>query len=123
MSKTRMRVPIPKNVQELLELAQKIYNKHQSENEASPLQSVEDHNWNDIGDDIKKCLELHLEAEELKGKMEKSYRERDILFKKIDETVKASRDVLTGIYRKNMKRMTDWGFQVDDSPRSPKAKQ
>jgi hypothetical protein len=39
----------------------------------------------------------------------------------IDPTTKASRDVLTGIYRKNMKRMGDWGFTVDDTPKATAA--
>jgi hypothetical protein len=52
--------------------------------------------------------------------MEKAYRDRDLLIKSISETVLASRDVLTGVYRENMKRMGDWGYTVDDTPKTKK---
>ena len=52
--------------------------------------------------------------------MEKAYRERDLLIEPIDETVKASRNLLKALNQKNPKRLADWGFQVADT--APQAK-
>lgn len=65
---------------------------------------------------LTECLQHHLRAEELKRQMELAYRERDRLVKPINETVKASRDLLLGVYRANPKRLGDWGFKVSDRP-------
>ncbi len=110
LKKTKMRVPISRNPEEVLNLAAKIYQKHLAEGANSPLKAMEDNDWDVDGPNVAKALSLHAEAEKLKGLMEKAYKERDLYIGNIDATVKASRDVLTGVYRKNMKRMADRGL-------------
>ena len=110
------RVGIPINVQESLELADIIKKKHLADGEQSPLNSLLDHSWTVAGPQLETCLQHHLRAEELKRQMELAYRERDALLKPISETVRASRDLLMGIYRSSPKRLGEWGFSVSDRP-------
>ena len=63
----------------------------------------------------------HKEAEELKGKMEAAYRERDLLIPAIEEILKSSRNLLKALNAKNPKRMTEWGFNVDDTTSADKS--
>lgn len=117
-----MRVGIPDNVKDLLDLAALVYTKHQADGQTSVLNGITDHNRSVEGPKIANCLLRHKEAEDYKGKMEQAYKERDLLLPGIEEAVKASRDVLTGINRSNMKRMSDWGFSVIESAKATTAK-
>lgn len=110
------RVGIPINVQESLELADIIKKKHLADGEQSPLNSLLDHSWTVTGPQLETCLQHHLRAEELRRQMELAYRERDALLKPIAETVRASRDLLMGVYRSTPKRLGEWGFNVSDRP-------
>jgi hypothetical protein len=65
---------------------------------------------------------LHHQAEDFKLKMEEMYRQRDLLLSKIKETLLASREILSGVHRSNMKRMGEWGFSIDDSPKASMSK-
>lgn len=110
------RVGIPINVQESLKLADIIKKKHLADGEQSPLNSLLDHSWAVAGPQLETCLQHHLRAEELRRQMELAYRERDALLKPISETVRASRDLLMGVYRSTPKRLGEWGFNVSDRP-------
>jgi hypothetical protein len=121
LKNAKMRVPIPRNAEEVLLLAEKVYNKHLQLGKESPLNAMEDYSWATDGPKIAEAMAFHKKAEDLKKLMENAYKERDLLVNSIDPTTKASRDVLTGIYRKNMKRMGDWGFTVDDTPKATAA--
>lgn len=120
MKTKKMRVQIFRNPEEIILLAGKVYAKHLEMGDKSPLANMEDFNWSDQGPKAVNALELHTRAEALKAQMEKCYRERDLFVAGLDEAVKGSRDVLTGVYRQNMKRMGDWGFSVDDTPKVKK---
>jgi len=50
--------------------------------------------------------------------MENLFKQRDLLVASIDATVKASRDLLLGKFSKNPKKLGDWTFVVDDSPKA-----
>jgi hypothetical protein len=63
-------------------------------------------------------LLLHKKAEELKRQAEEAYRQRDLLLGEITESVKASRDLLQGVYRDTPKTLGEYGFEVDDSARA-----
>jgi hypothetical protein len=113
---SKARIQIPKNVQEVLELAEIINAKHSTDGEASPLNTLKDLNLQGIGSRLAACQVQHLKAEELRRQMELAYRERDAMLKPISETVKAARDLLLGVYRTQPKRLGDWGFTVSDGP-------
>jgi hypothetical protein len=112
----KVRVSIPVNVQEAIELAGMVRAKHLVDGENSPLNTLQDNNWTDISEKLDACELQHLKAEELRRQMELAYRERDAHFKPISETLKASRDLLMGVYRSQPKKLGDWGFKVSDSP-------
>ena len=117
----KMRVNIPGNKKDLLDLAVKVNNKHMADGAASPLNLLQDITWATEGAKIAAALAKHTQAEQLKLDMEQAYRERDLIMQNTEVVVRNSRDLLTGVHRENMKRLGDWGFSVDDSPRAKKA--
>lgn len=122
MANPSYRVNIPKNTEELLDLAAKVYQKHTDLAAASPLNAMVSHKWADNGPNVAPCLELHKQAEELKRKAEETYRQRDLMLNDITESVKASRDLLLGVYRKIPKTLGEYGFEVSDTARVAKKK-
>jgi hypothetical protein len=120
MANSTYRVTIPKNAEELLDLAASVYKKHTDLGAASPLNSMVSHKWADNGPNVASCLALHKQAEELKRQAEETYRQRDLLLGEITESVKASRDLLLGVYRETPKTLGEYGFEVDDSVRAAK---
>lgn len=119
---TKVRITIPTNVQEMIDLGRIVKSKHVADGATSPLNALVDHPWAEMEAQLNESLELHLRAEELKRQMELTYRERDAKLKPVCETLKASRDLLLGIYRSNPKKLGEWGFKVSDSPSSKSQK-
>lgn len=124
MTNSKMRVEIPKNAGDLLKLSTSIYKKHTEDGVNSPLRLMIDYKWENEGPKLALAQAKHEEAEALKKKMEEAYRERDLLMANTASIVRASRDVLAGINKDNMKRLGEWGFTVDSSVASgPKVKE
>lgn len=115
MANTKPRVVIPKNAEEKLDLAGKIFKKHTAMTTTSPLNALQTHTWAVNGPQVATALTLHQQAEDLKRQAEQAYRKRDLLMEEITESILASRDLLLGVYRDNPKALGDWGFEVDDS--------
>ena len=115
MSEVKMRVDIPQNPKDLLSLGESLYSKHLKEGAASPLLLITDLSWNVEGPKLTQAQIKHDEAEKYKKQMETAYRERDLLMTNTANIVRASRDLLTGINRENMKRLGEWGFSVEAS--------
>jgi len=113
---TQSRIQIPRQPEKLIQLAQAIYAKHTELGTASPLNALD---WEEKVTVLNEALAAHKQAEEYKRQMEKAYQQRDNLVDDITEWVRQSRDVLKGIHRQEMKKLGDFGFEVDDSPRSP----
>lgn len=122
MANSSYRVNIPKNTEELLDLAAQVYQKHTDLAAASPLNAMVSHKWADNGPNVAPCLLLHKQAEELKRKAEETYRQRDLMLNNITESVKASRDLLLGVYREIPKTLGEYGFEVSDTARVAKKK-
>ena len=120
MANNNVRISIPTNPADRLTLAEKIYEKHQADGRNSPLLAITSHSWNDNGPRISTGLGYHKEAEELKAKSDLNYRKRDLEVTEVDESIKATRDLLLGIYRDNPKELSQWGFSVSDTPRAAK---
>ena len=120
MANQNVRVQIPRNVTELLTLAENIYEKHQADAAASPLNTLQDANWKDNGDKIAQAQALDEKAKQMQKDLEGLFEQRDLLVQPLLATVKASRDLLLGIYTSNPKKLGDWGFSVDDSPKAKK---
>jgi hypothetical protein len=114
----QIKVTISQNVEELLVLAEIIYQKHQSLGSASPLNILD---WSTQGPKIAEALAAHRRAEELKRLMEQAYEQRDALLSPLDAIVRQSRDVLKGIYRNEPRRIGEFGFDVVANPRTKKS--
>ncbi len=121
MARTTGRITISSNVGKMLALAAKVYAKHAADGTNSQLNALVDYDWQLIGPTIETALTKHNEAETLKGQMEAAYRERDLLTPEIESALKASRNLLKALNAKNPKRITEWGFEVDDAVKAPKA--
>lgn len=109
------RVKIDKNPKMLLLLAQAIFDKHRADGAQSLLANLQDVDLNDLGPKIATVLATHLTAEEYKRKAEEAYRERDKEMGNIEKLVRSSASLLKGVYKKNPKKLGEWGFEVDDS--------
>ena len=111
------RVVISKNVEELLKLGKAVLKKHQALGKDSPLNMLP---WGKVGPSIDKALEQHKLAEKLRRDMEKAYESRDKKIPAIRNILLRSRDLLKGIYRGEMRKLGDFGFTVDSTPRRKK---
>jgi hypothetical protein len=120
MKTVKPRVDIPRNPEQLLALAQRIYSRHLELGAQSPLTAMVSHSWAQNGELITQCLNLHEQAEEAKRRMEDLYRQRDVALAEISETVRASRDILIGAYRELPKTLGEFGFNVDDTTKKTK---
>ncbi|OFX57377.1 MAG: hypothetical protein A2046_01145 [Bacteroidetes bacterium GWA2_30_7] len=118
MKKTKGRVSIPQNPVSLLTLGDKVYKKHLAEGANSKLNLLEGFDLTKVGATIAPCLASHNLAEDYKQKMEAEYRKRDLLLPDIEETLRACKSLLKGIYIKNPKLLGEWGFSVDDTKKS-----
>jgi len=52
--------------------------------------------------------------------METAYRERDLRTEAINVVLRKSRTLLKGLNSSNPKRLGEWGYEVNDSPRPSK---
>ena len=114
------RVSMPKNIPEFFALLKAVQAKHLAEGGNSPLKSAEDYDWNELAAIIARCEEQHKLAEEYKRKMEESYRQRDLDMPGLLDALNGAKLLLKGVYRKNPKKMGEWGFQVDDTKQAKK---
>ena len=123
MSNPNYRVEIPINPKELIDLAALVYNKHTELGPDSPLNALESHKWSDHGPKVAEAAQLHKQAEELKRQSEEATSKCNLLLGGIGETVKASRDLLQGVYRENPRTLGQFGFNVSESVRKNTKKQ
>lgn len=117
-----IRIVIPTNVGDLINLARLIFKKHIADGNASPLNALSDYTWEEYGPKIEEALTKHNEAEEYMRRAEQCYRDRDRIIGNLDGLVKASRDLLKAAFRKTPKKLGEWGFEVNDTPKLPKTK-
>ena len=113
------RVVISKKVPELLALAQAVAKKHKALGKNSPLNALP---WARVLPRIDKAVEQHKLAERLRRDMEKAYESRDKNIPAIRDILQRSRDLLKGIYRNELKKLGDFGFTVDSTPKRKKKK-
>jgi hypothetical protein len=121
MARTKGRIVITQNPKENLTLAKKIYDKHVEMGADSPLNILEDVDWQATGPKIAPALDNNEQAEFHKAESEKNYRERDKYLPEILESTKLSIALLKASYGKNPKKLADWGVTVDDTPKAKKA--
>jgi len=114
------RVVIPKTPDKLLALSKLVYSKHQADGASSVLNALQDFNWTDNGPKVAQADALNLQAKELEKQVEKLYQDRDALLKPVEQTLRSSAKLLTGVYKNSPKTLGDWGFEVNDTPQKKK---
>lgn len=119
-NRTRGRIVYPKSAGGMLQLAEKMYDKHLADGSESPLKVLKDYDWSVTGPTIVTCIDNHKKAEALSKKAEELYKARDLALKDIDGIVRNSGSVLKGIYAKNPKVLGDYGLVVNDSKQAVK---
>ena len=118
---TKGRIVTSTNPEERLELSAKVYAKHLADGATSPLNNLEEgFNWATTGPTIAPAQAFQKEAERLKGEMEKAYRQRDLLQAPVDALTNYSKNKLKGQFQKNPKKLADWGYAIDDTPKVKK---
>ena len=120
--RTNGRIVYPRSAKGILELAAKVFKKHQLDGTTSILRMLEDINVDDVGPTIEQARLLHERAEELRQLSEQAYRDRDNLLSDIEKMVRDSSQLIKIMNRSNSKRVGDWGYTVDDSIQEKKTK-
>ena len=106
----KLRVPIPSNrSKEMLDLAAKVLKKHLTDAEATKLGTLD---WQELRPIIEKAVQLQEEAENFKTLSMQRIQDRNLLMEDVTETVRNVRDILTGTFKKDMKKLGNWGFTV-----------
>ena len=118
MAKARVGIPI--NLGELIDLCVSIGKANTKQGAASPLSILK---WDKISPMIEEADELDDKIVELSRELEKLTQRRKTLVEKADglgDFARQARDILTGVYRNEMKKLGDFGFDVNDSPKAKK---
>ena len=116
----KVRVKISTNAEELLKLAELVAQKHRELGSASPLTPLD---WDKQAENVGKALELHNQAKEYERLAEQAHEQRNALVTPLDDLLKQTRDLLKALYRTEPKKLGEFGFTVDDTPRKKKAKE
>ena len=116
-TRTKGRVVLSTNPKDNLDAAQSIYNKHLALGAASPLNILQDVDWAATGVKIAPTINENTQAEFHKCESEKHYANRDKQMPEIVKAVKLSVNFLKASFGDNPKQLTEWGINVDDSPK------
>ena len=114
MPRKNFRVKIPTDPSERIKLAKAISAKHDDLGAASPLTDMEDEA--DYASALTSADAQDTIADRARKESETATGERNRHMPAVDGGVRARRDVLLGKYRSNPKKLTEFGFEVDDSP-------
>jgi hypothetical protein len=109
--KKRVKIPM-RNAKSLLNLAKQVRDKHMTDGDASPLKVL---NWAIVGPIIDQALATDEKADQLKREKLKMFQQRQLQLQQLTDIVRDSRDILTGVYSKQMKVLGEWGFDVLDN--------
>jgi hypothetical protein len=116
MARKTVRVKVPTDPSELIALAGKIEAHSVDLGTASPLTDLED--AESYGPAVARAAEQDGLRDGFAQKAETATGERNKDLPAIIEGVRARRDLLLGLYRSNPKKLTEYGFAVDDTPQS-----
>ena len=116
MSKST-RIKIPNSESDIVQLAGTIKAKHTAEAAASPLAALP---WSATSDKIDAAVANDNKIAELDSELEQRRQQRTNDVAALGEFVRSARDVLQGVHRDTLRKLNDWGFNVDDIPRQKK---
>ena len=118
MKKNNARIAIPANPTPLIELAATIKAQHVKLGKNSPLVVLD---WEKNGPLIDEAAAADAKLTALEKEVEiLSGRVSVLKDGSLVDFVRSCRDVLTGTFRGELRQMVDFGFEVNDSPRSKK---
>ena len=113
------RITIPTNAGDLIELAAAIQEQHTTLGKSSPLALLD---WDEAAPQINGASEVQKQINKLNKDLEKLVERRNNLIGPLGDFVRSSRDVLSGVYRSEMRKLGDFGFEVDGTSKAKKAK-
>ncbi len=114
MPRKNFRVKIPTDPSERIALAKAMLAKHVEMGADSPLGGMEDEEK--YGSALGSAAAQDAIADRTRKESETATGERNRHLPTVDEGIRARRDVLLGKFRSNPKKLTEYGFEVDDSP-------
>lgn len=116
------RIPIPRDPEGLLALGKLVKDKHEQLGAQSPLAAMEDFNWTQVAPKLASASGLQERISQMERDLELLYQQRNNLLPEIKGALISSRNTLKGAYAKNLKKLGDFGFTVDHTPKAPKKK-
>lgn len=127
MGNKNLRVVVPRNSKELVRLITQVLEKHAADGAKSPLNGLD---MKAFAAQAKIASAALDKSEKLRKESEKAMEERNLSLgiargQRITEGtaiyfVTSVRDMLLGLYKGKEHQLTDWGFEVNTSPRTKK---
>lgn len=117
------RIVYPPDFLRLARLFKKVKARHDNLGNDSPLTPFLTQNSIDMaadGEDTEAAKTTHADKEQAKKDAEKYSEGRDKLFDPVFANVRDIGGYLKSLYVSNPKKLGDWGYEVDDSPRDPR---
>jgi hypothetical protein len=121
-NRTPGRIDLSFRPKDNLELLQRILDKHTELGDASPLKQIVGIDLRSAKDKTPEALTAHLTAEHHKKQMELQYAQRDALMVELKHTLRKTIALLKATYAGNPKTLGEWGVEVNDTVRKPRAK-
>ena len=106
---------MPEDPSDTIRLLRSVKKKHTELAAASPLAGLE---WDKITPALERAEEQDALSDQQYRDAEKATKERNLQMNTVKAALRSARDVLLGVYRSNPKKAGDFGFTVNDSPRS-----
>lgn len=107
-----MKVIIPSHPDDKADLASDIVSKVKADGELSPLKFI-------LNDELSAKVEVirakTKQATEFRRQSEVLIEERNNMLKDVEQFIRSSRDILTGLYPNEPKKLTEYGFEVDQA--------
>jgi len=115
------RIIIPENPAELFELAALIYAQHQRLGTKSPLHALEElPSWDEVGPKVGEATEVQSQIDKLEKNLKALYGKRQQYDDVVQPQTRGPRDLLTGVYSQNLRRLGEFGFEVIEGPEPKK---
>ena len=109
MATNRVRIDLPVKVEDQIRLAKAIAEKHAALGAASPLGQLK---WDKITAALTTAETAHRDAKRLQAQAESATQMRDAALEMLQQFLRASRDVLSGVHADEMRKLGDYGFTV-----------
>jgi hypothetical protein len=111
------RIIIPVNPGELINLNVLIYNQHQKLGAKSPLHALEElPSWDEVGPRAVEAQDLQATIDQQEKALKILYGKRQLFLDELLPQTRGTRDLLTGVYSQNLRRLGDFGYDVIDEP-------